>query len=101
LGKAATMNRTLVATAASLSVPAVANCGYGQWAQVRLSDDTIFLGGFADGGVWWPPAAAHRLIGRTTARCREVKAMRFQFVLLLLVVAAGLVYFSTLGVLHR
>jgi hypothetical protein len=38
---------------------------------------------------------------RTTARCREVEAMRFQFVLLLLVVAAGLVYFSTLGVLHR
>jgi len=27
--------------------------------------------------------------------------MRFQFVLLLLVVAAGLVYFATLGVLHR
>jgi len=27
--------------------------------------------------------------------------MRFQFVLLLLVVVAGLVYFSALGVLHR
>jgi len=27
--------------------------------------------------------------------------MRFQFVFLLLVVTAGLVYFATLGVLHR
>jgi len=27
--------------------------------------------------------------------------MRFQFVFLLLIVAAGLVYFSVLGVLHR
>jgi hypothetical protein len=34
-------------------------------------------------------------------KCREAEQMRFQFVLLLLVVVAGLVYFSALGVLHR
>jgi hypothetical protein len=36
-----------------------------------------------------------------TARCREVELMRSLFTILLLVIAAGLVYFSALGVLHR
>ncbi len=36
-----------------------------------------------------------------TALYREVERMRFQFIVLLLVIAAGLVYFSALGVLHR
>jgi hypothetical protein len=36
-----------------------------------------------------------------TVRCREADPVRFLFVLLLIVIAAGLVYFSVLGVLHR
>ena len=74
---------------------------YGQWAQVRLSGDTVFLAVFPGG--WRVVAAGCTPRGSvpTTAPARELSRCDSCSSLLLVVVAVGLVYFAALGVLHR
>ncbi|MEU4245630.1 hypothetical protein [Actinoplanes sp. NPDC026619] len=74
---------------------------YGQWAQVHLTSDTLFLAAFPGG---WRVVAAgctpRRVTAPTTAPCRGAD-MRTLFVLLLLCVGVGLAFIVGLGVLHR
>jgi len=72
---------------------------YGPWAQVKVSGDTMSLAVF--GGGW-------RVVAGCTPRPSAVRlhaagelTMRALFVSLLIGIAAGLIYFTSLGVLHR
>jgi hypothetical protein len=75
---------------------------WGDEAQVRLADDTLFL--TRTGAGWKVIAAGCTSNGDLPYQCRvegAMRAVRALFVVYLAVIAVGLVYFTLLGLLGR